>query len=213
MACKSVFLWYNVDIMKNLKEIVSENIVNLRKRDSLTQAELGKKINYSDKAISRWENGEVLPDLETLQKVAEIFDVPLSELLEERDEKKEKADLVKTEVLSQIFLVMEIWTIVCAVYAYFNMAQGKNYWDIFLAGVPMSALILFFVNRKKNNVVSFVYGTIFVWSFLTCIFLYLLPIITWYLFIIGVPIQGILIIRYLFKFKQRNILKIRSRKK
>lgn len=198
--------------MKNLKEIVSENIVSLRKRNNLTQAELGKKINYSDKAISRWENGEVLPDLETLQALSEIFDVPLSELLEERDEKKEKSDRVKTEVLSQIFLVLEIWTIVCAVYAYF-MAQGKNYWNIFLVGVPMSAVILFFFNRKKNNIMSFVYGTIFVWSFLTCIFLYLLPIITWYLFIIGAPIQGILIIRYLFKFKQRNILKIRSRKK
>lgn len=199
--------------MKNLKEIVSENIVSLRKRNNLTQAELGKKINYSDKAISRWENGEVLPDLETLQALSEIFDVPLSELLEERDEKREKADLVKTEVLSQIFLVLEIWTIVCAVYAILKVANGWDFWQIFLIGIPMSAVVLFFFNIKKNSVMSFVYGTIFIWSFLTFVFIYLLEFVPWYLFIIGAPIQGILIIRYLFKFKQRNILKIRSRKK
>ncbi|MBO4252276.1 MAG: helix-turn-helix transcriptional regulator [Clostridia bacterium] len=198
--------------MKTLKEVVSENIVNLRKRNNLTQAELGKKINYSDKAISRWENGEVVPDLETLQDIADIFDVSLTELLEERDEKRERANRIKTEVLSQIFFVLEIWTIISAVYAYFNVAYGKDYWEVFLIGVPMSSVILFFYNQKKNGTLSFVYGTIFVWSFLTCIFLYLLPIITWYLFIIGVPLQGILIIKYLFKFRRRKLLRINRRK-
>ena len=199
--------------MKNLREIVPENIVYQRKRNNLTQAELGKKINYSDKAISRWENGEVLPDIETLSTLAEIFDVPIAELLKEHDEKADKARSTKTEVLSQIFLVLEILTIVCAIYAYFNVAQDKNYWGIFLAGVPMSTLILFFVNRKKNNIANFVYGTIFIWSLLTCVFILLLPAITWYMFIIGVPLQGILIIKYLFNFKQKSILKIKSRKK
>lgn len=199
--------------MKNLREIVSENLVYLRKRDNLTQAELGKRINYSDKAISRWENGEVLPDIETLDTLAKIFDIPLSELLTERDEETENARTTKTEVLSQIFLVLEIWTIICAVYSYFNVAYGKNFWGIFLIGVPTSAIILFLYNRKKNKVANFVYGTVFIWSLLTCVFLYLLPVITWYLFIIGVPLQGILIIKYLFDFKQKSILKIKSRKK
>ena len=206
-------MWYNVDMMKNLKEIVSKNIIHLRKRDNLTQAELSKKINYSDKAISRWENGEVLPDLETLQNLADVFEVSLSELLEEHDEAAEQKKAIKTEVLSQIFLVLEILTIICAAYAYVNVAYNKNFWGIFLIGVPITAVLLFFFNVKRNKVMSFVYGTIFIWSFLTCLFLYLLPIITWYLFIIGVPIQGILIIKYLFKFKQRKILNIRNRKK
>ena len=199
--------------MKNLREIVSGNIVNLRKNNNLTQAELGKKINYSDKAISRWENGEVLPDIETLQAIAEVFDTPLSELLKERDEKAEKARSKKTEVLSQIFLVFEIWTIICVIYAYFNVVHNENFWNIFLVGVPTSAIILFLFNRKKNRIANFVYGTVFIWSLLTCVFLYLLPVVTWYLFIIGVPLQGILIIKYLFDFKQKGILKLKNRKK
>lgn len=199
--------------MKSFREIISKNIVDLRKKNDLTQVELAQRINYSDKAVSRWEKGEVVPDIETLQLLAEAFDVPLFEMLKEHDEEEEKKRSAKTEVLSQIFFVLEIWTIVCAVYAYFNVAQGKNYWNIFLVGVPMSSIILFFVNRKKNNVVNFIYGTIFIWSLLTCIFLYLLPIVTWYLFIIGAPLQGILIIKYLFHFKQISTLKKKRRKK
>ena len=49
----------------------------------LTQVGLAKKINYSDKAVSRWEKGEVLPDIETLDALSKIFNVPLSYLIEE----------------------------------------------------------------------------------------------------------------------------------
>ena len=74
--------------MKNIREIVANNIVTLRKQNGYTQIELSEKINYSDKAISRWEKGEVLPDIETLDNLANIFDVPLSYMLEEHQDAK-----------------------------------------------------------------------------------------------------------------------------
>ena len=74
--------------MESLKEIVSKNIINLRKANNLTQLELAKKINYSDKAISRWEKGEVLPDVETIQTLSIVFNVPMSAILESQDENK-----------------------------------------------------------------------------------------------------------------------------
>ena len=49
--------------MENIREIVRENLVKLRKERKLTQIELSQKIGYSDKAISRWETGEVTPDI------------------------------------------------------------------------------------------------------------------------------------------------------
>ena len=64
--------------MENVKAIVSQNLLRLRKENNLTQAELAKRINYSDKAISRWEAGEVVPDLETIYALSEVFDVPIS---------------------------------------------------------------------------------------------------------------------------------------
>lgn len=59
--------------MKSVSEIVISNLIKLRKKSGLTQIELSQKINYSDKAISRWEKGEVIPSIEVLEKLAEIY--------------------------------------------------------------------------------------------------------------------------------------------
>ena len=55
--------------MENIKETIAKNLVELRKSHKLTQSALAEKLNYSDKAISRWEHAETLPDIETLCKV------------------------------------------------------------------------------------------------------------------------------------------------
>ena len=69
-----------------LKKIIGKNITNLRKSRRLTQLELANELNYSDKAISKWENGDSLPDIETLQNVAKYFDVTLDFLVSEDHE-------------------------------------------------------------------------------------------------------------------------------
>lgn len=201
--------YYNLN-MENLREIVSKNIVSLRKANNLTQIELAKRINYSDKAISRWEKGEVLPDLETIQALSEVFDVPISAILEKEQEgsKPKKIKQTKQQVLSQIFIMFEIWTILSVAYAYFNITRGENIWQIFVWGIPATALIILLINHKrKSNISSFIYGTIFVWSFITCIFLHMLNSCPWYFFVLGVPIQGMLVVRFLFNYKQKPIIK------
>ena len=59
--------------MDDLKRIVATNIATLRVNAHLTQFELGEKINYSDKAVSRWERGEAVPDAYVLLQLAELF--------------------------------------------------------------------------------------------------------------------------------------------
>ena len=48
------------------REIVAQNIYYLRTVNHLTQYELGEKLNYSDKAISKWERADGLPDAHPL---------------------------------------------------------------------------------------------------------------------------------------------------
>ena len=108
--------------MSNLRETVSQNLVRLRKENNLTQIELSQKINFSDKAVSRWEKGEVLPDIETIEKLSEVFGVPMSAILEGQDTPKQKTGrLTKQEVLSYVFLICEIWTIISVIYAIYIM--------------------------------------------------------------------------------------------
>ncbi|MBQ7467118.1 MAG: helix-turn-helix transcriptional regulator [Clostridia bacterium] len=198
--------------MENLREVIPNNIIKLRKQNNLTQIDLASKINYSDKAISRWEKGEVLPDVETLQTIAEVFNVPLSQLLESGEKKQKSSKFTRADILSRIFFMLEIWTIICVAYAYLNVVYERNFWKLFLIGVPVSSFVLFLLDRRKHNISSFVCGTVFIWSLLTCIFIYLLPVVTWYVFIIGIPLQGIMIIKYIFNFRQRDVLKIKKMK-
>ena len=56
-------------ILKDIKGIVSKNLVTLRKGKGITQAELAERLNYSDKAVSRWEHGDTLPDINVLYEL------------------------------------------------------------------------------------------------------------------------------------------------
>ena len=67
--------------MENVKEIIAKNLVELRKSRKYTQQQLAEKLNYSDKAISRWEHAESLPDIETLCKIADYYHVTLDYLV------------------------------------------------------------------------------------------------------------------------------------
>ena len=64
-----------------LKAQLGANIASYRKRQRLTQAALAEKINYSDKAVSKWERGESIPDLPTIVLLAELFEVKVDDLL------------------------------------------------------------------------------------------------------------------------------------
>lgn len=193
--------------MENVKKIVSQNLIRLRKESGLTQAELAKLINYSDKAISRWETGEVVPDLETIYALSGIFGVPVSDITEDHSEdgaSAKKATPIGQKILSQLFLVCEIWFIICAVFVYFKISREMNIWQIFVWGVPTTALVLWFFNRKEpTNVLLFIYATIFIWTLITCVYLRLVESNPWYMFFLGLPLQGLITVRYVFNYKQK----------
>ena len=62
------------------KSIIANNIIELRKSKKWTQIELAEKLNYSDKAISKWERAESLPDVTVLQQIAALFSVSVDYL-------------------------------------------------------------------------------------------------------------------------------------
>ena len=64
-----------------LKDLIGKNIASYRKQAGLTQAGLAEKLNYSDKAVSKWERGESIPDVITLMQLAELFEITISELV------------------------------------------------------------------------------------------------------------------------------------
>ena len=72
--------------MQDVKVIFAQNLISLRKQMKLTQIELAEKINYSDKAVSKWERGESIPDVTVLMTIASLFGVTLDFLVTEHAE-------------------------------------------------------------------------------------------------------------------------------
>ena len=69
---------------------LGNHIYNLRVARGLTQRDIAEKLAISDKAISKWENGTSQPSVYNLQKLADIFDITLEELLKVSKENGEK---------------------------------------------------------------------------------------------------------------------------
>jgi transcriptional regulator with XRE-family HTH domain len=80
--------------MEDLKPVIAKNIIELRKSMNWTQMELAQKLNYSDKAISKWERGESIPDIAVLKEITELFHVSMDYLLESEHAKEADAPLI-----------------------------------------------------------------------------------------------------------------------
>ena len=70
---------------EEFKKIVADNLIKYRKINKLTQADLANRLNYSDKAISKWERGESIPDTYTLMIIAEFYQIELNDLTQKSD--------------------------------------------------------------------------------------------------------------------------------
>ena len=188
--------------MNNLRETIAKNISTLRKKQGMTQVDLSKKINYSDKAVSRWEKGEVLPDIETLEMLSCIFNVPLSYMLEEHYEKEieRKIGLTKNEILIHCLTILIIWTIATIIFVYRELTYDHVFWMIFLWAVPVTAAYWIYVNRKiKNKLLYLIWRTILCWSLLTSVYFQFLELNAWLIYIVGVPVQAAIIVAYFAK--------------
>lgn len=63
--------------------LFSEKLKYLRKQNNLTQEELSFKLNVSRQAITKWESGEGIPDIENLKQISILFNVSIDELVKE----------------------------------------------------------------------------------------------------------------------------------
>ena len=107
-----------------LKDIIAQNIIELRKQNKLTQAELAEKLNYTDKAISKWERGESIPEISTLKRIAEIFNCTVDVLLTENATKElKKYALPRNIIINQRIIAaaasMVVWCIATIAFLYF----------------------------------------------------------------------------------------------
>ena len=195
--------------MEELRAIVASNLIRLRTGAGMTQAELGQKLNYSDKTVSKWERAESMPDAYVLLQLSQIFGITVDELLSSQTAWKTQKELrreqrVVTYDTRAIILVSlaGIWTLALLIFVVFWLL-GLVLWQIFPCAVPVS-LVTYLVlhsiwGRGRYNMYIIM---ALVLSLFVEVYLLLLQFNLWQIFLLALPAE--LIVYLSFRIRVRD---------
>ena len=200
--------------MENIKAVIAKNICDLRVSHAMTQAELAEKLHYSDKAVSKWERGESVPDVAVLLQIAELFGVSLDYMVHAEhgkllpEDKSERHRRIYNHGLITAMAVVLVWLLALMIFVVIEIAwpAARLHWLAFVFAVPLSGVVWLVMNsiwfNKKRN---YLIISLLMWALLAAIFVTLLNvgINVWLIFLLGVPCQLILIFGSMLKFRKK----------
>ena len=196
---------------ENVKYRIGANIAAYRKRDGLTQASLAEKLNYSDKAVSKWERGESIPDVLTLMQLAELFGTTVNDLVcdpnalpENSDSRLEKAmtqvseKALKRKANKNVIQALSstlVWFVALLSFVLLSSFPRFQQYSclLFFVAIPANAIVLLSLRsawhdfRWNQMLISLI-----VWGGLLSIYMILLTVYRynfWKIFLLGVPGQ------------------------
>lgn len=184
--------------MEDLKPIIAKNITNLRQSAKLTQIELAERLNYSDKAISKWEREESLPDITVLKAIADLFEVPLDYLVrEEHEPAAEKAPETSGKRNHRVITTLSIlivWFVATLAFVLMDMIAPALLarFLVFVYALPVSMIVwLVFNSIWFNRRLNYTIISLMMWTALLSIVLtlYAFGIGSWQLLLLGIPGQ------------------------
>ena len=171
---------------EQIKENFSKNLIHLRKANNLTQAMLAQKLNYTDKAVSKWEVGSVLPDIETMMHIADFFGITINDLVYPKKEKW-TSRFLKNHLFITLGSVGVVWFLASIIYFVLDATDTvSRAWLAFIFAIPvMSILFIVFtaIWFKKWHMLIAISGLF--WSLLLTIYLVIANFDLWFIFVIG----------------------------
>ncbi len=180
--------------MRDVRQIIAENLIELRKMNKLTQLELAEKLNYSDKAISKWERAESLPDVEILCQIADLYGVSLDYLVTKDHEEatleykisKERANVNKT-IITWLSVFSAVLLVVLSFFLVLTITK-HNLWILFVWMVPLCSTLLLIFNciwgkRKYRYIIL----SVLMWSLITSFALQFMQYNIWLIYLLGIP--------------------------
>lgn len=194
---------------EKLKKQIGGNIASYRKHLGLTQAGLAEKLNYSDKAVSKWERGESVPDVLILCQLAELFQITVNDLVEDPDKLPENSGstiervvgkvaekTLKRKADKRIILGLSsvlVWFVALLTFVTLSFFDLPKIWMVFVYAIPINAIVLLSLRsawrdfRRNQMLISGI-----VWGGLLSIYMSLLVFAglnNWRLFLLGIPSQ------------------------
>ena len=193
---------------EKLKYQIGANIAAYRKRAGLTQAGLAEKLNYSDKAVSKWERGESVPDVLTLMQLAAQFDITVNDLLVDPEalpgnpgtlekamvQVSEKALKRKADkgIILRLCTTL-VWFVALLIFVVVSSLGIPKSWVAFFYAIPANAIVVLSLRsawhdfRWNQSLIS-----VIMWGSLLSIYMSLLLFFgwnVWKVFLLGIPGQ------------------------
>lgn len=193
---------------EQVKARIGANIAYYRKRAGLTQVGLAEKLNYSDKAVSKWERGDSIPDVLTLMQIAAQFGVTVDDLLGdvnalpenigtiERAMTQVSEKALKRKANKNIILALSttlVWFVALLAFVVMSILRVPHSLLPFLYAVPANAIVLLSLRsawhdyRWNKALISTI-----VWGSLACIYATVYAVLafsTWQILLLGIPGQ------------------------
>jgi len=202
--------------MEDIKPIIAKNIVKLRTASGMTQIELAEKLNYSDKAVSKWERAESVPDIATLCTVAKLFGVTLDQLVSDNeviilnsinaDDNEIAHKKFRNHTVITAMSILLVWLIATLVFVIAEIASSSFTNGLFfIFAVPVSMIVWLTLNsiwfsRKRN----FIIISLLMWSLLASVQLAALAggALIWQIYFLGIPGQIIILLWSKLQYKK-----------
>ena len=193
--------------MDECRAAVADNRIRLRTAAGLTQSELGDKLNYSDKSVSKWERGDAAPDVFVMKQIADIYGVTVDYLLQPHEENEgmpapagEDADY-STAIITTVS-ILGIWTVALLIFVILWLT-GSIVWQIFVYAIPISLITLLVLHSiwRGGRWNQYIIAAL-VLSMILTVYLSLLPSNPWQLFLLAIPAE--LVVFLSFRIKRRR---------
>ena len=187
---------------------IGANIASYRKREGWTQAELAEKLNYSNKAISKWERGESVPDVLTLADLAQQLGITVDDLIKDPNALPENTGAVQ-QVMDQVvqktlkrkanktiilgLSSLLVWFVALLLFVVLDALEFAQSWLAFIFAIPVDAVVCLSLRsawrdfRWNRFLVSAI-----MWGALLSLYLSLMLFAGynfWKVFLLGVPGQ------------------------
>lgn len=190
--------------MEDPKEIIARNIVDLRRKNGMTQLELAEKLNYTDKAVSKWERGESIPDVAVLKTIADLFGVTVDYLLTAEHKttvpvlSRLESTLRSHRVITGLSILL-VALLATLIFVILDLLPGERggAWLSFIWAVPIGSIVwLVFNSIWFNRHLNYLIISILVWSTLaaTHITALFFGVNIWLIYVLGVPGQAIILL-------------------
>ena len=195
------------------QELLAKNLVYYRKASGLTQLELAEKFNYSDKSISKWERGEGFPDVFVLKSLADFYGINVDDFYSEEHKKiavkhNQKRKQIFIRLLSiGIGLLVTFLTFFLLDTLLPNDVAFKP-WLVFIYGLLVVSIIWLvweFIYHKRF--IRMLATSAVIWTAALSIYLTFFVLMEknlYLIFIVGVPLQILEILWFLFKNKKNK---------